>query len=100
MASKNTITAVAVVGIAIAAAGGWWYQNKPASTSSGAAPAAGATPSVAAGAKPGAPAGAPAAPAGPPRAMGVEVAKVETSPLRDDAQTVGTLKSRQNIMLR
>jgi len=32
--------------------------------------------------------------------MGVEVAKVETSPLRDDAQTVGTLKSRQNIMLR
>ncbi len=32
--------------------------------------------------------------------MGVEVAKVEQSPLRDDAQTVGTLKSRQNIMLR
>ena len=32
--------------------------------------------------------------------MGVEVAKVEKSPLRDDAQTVGTLKSRQNIMLR
>jgi len=97
MASKNTITAVAVVGIAIAAAGGWWYQNKPASSAVVAAPTAGAP---AAGAKPGAPAGAPAAPAGPPRAMGVEVAKVETSPLRDDAQTVGTLKSRQNIMLR
>ena len=32
--------------------------------------------------------------------MGVEVAKVEKSPLRDDAQTVGTLKSRQNIVLR
>ena len=32
--------------------------------------------------------------------MGVEVAKVEQSALRDDAQTVGTLKSRQNIMLR
>jgi membrane fusion protein (multidrug efflux system) len=32
--------------------------------------------------------------------MGVEVAEVEQSALRDDAQTVGTLKSRQNIMLR
>jgi len=94
MASKNTITAVAVVGIAIAAAGGWWYQNKPASSAVVAAPTAGAP---AAGA-PGPAAGG--APAGPPRAMGVEVAKVETSPLRDDAQTVGTLKSRQNIMLR
>jgi len=88
MASKNTVTAVAVVGIALAAAGGWWYQNKPASTASVAAPVAGA------------PAAPGAAPAGPPRAMGVEVAKVETSPLRDDAQTVGTLKSRQNIVLR
>jgi membrane fusion protein (multidrug efflux system) len=93
MASKNTVTAVAVVGIALAAAGGWWYQNKPASTASVAAPVAGA-PAAGAPAAPG------AAPAGPPRAMGVEVAKVETSPLRDDAQTVGTLKSRQNIMLR
>jgi len=107
MASKNTVTAVAVVGIALAAAGGWWYQNKPASTASVAAPAAGAPAAGAAGAPAagasaaGAPAAAAgAAPAGPPRAMGVEVAKVETSPLRDDAQTVGTLKSRQNIMLR
>jgi membrane fusion protein (multidrug efflux system) len=32
--------------------------------------------------------------------MGVEVAKVEQSTLRDDAQTVGTLKSRQNTILR
>ena len=32
--------------------------------------------------------------------MGVEVAKVEQSALRDDAQTVGTLKSRQNTILR
>jgi len=103
MASKNTVTAVAVVGIALAAAGGWWYQNKPASTASVAAPVAGA-PAAPGAAAPGAAApgaAAPgAAPAGPPRAMGVEVAKVETSPLRDDAQTVGTLKSRQNIMLR
>lgn len=32
--------------------------------------------------------------------MGVEVALVESSALRDDAQTVGTLKSKQNTMVR
>lgn len=32
--------------------------------------------------------------------MGVEVALVEMAPLRDDAQTVGTLKSKQNTMVR
>ena len=95
------ITAVAVAGIAVAAVGGWWYQNKPTAAAVSAGPAA----APAAGAKPVAPAGAPGAgpggaPAGPPRAMGVEVAKVEQSPMRDDAQTVGTLKSRQNTMLR
>jgi len=106
MASKNTITAVAVAGIVVAAVGGWWYQNKPSTASAPAASAAATVTGTAAGVKPASPAGAPgavvpgAAPAGPPRAMGVEVAKVEQSALRDDAQTVGTLKSRQNIMLR
>ena len=96
MASKNMITAVAVAGIVLAGVGGWWYQNKSASSSPAASAAAPNTP-----AKPVAPGAAPGgAPPGPPRAMGVEVAKVEQSPLRDDAQTVGTLKSRQNIMLR
>ena len=97
------ITAVAVAGIAVAAVGGWWYQNKPVASSAPAAnaPAGGPPAAPAAGAKPGAPAPGPGgAPAGPPRAMGVEVAKVEQSTLRDDAQTVGTLKSRQNTMLR
>jgi membrane fusion protein (multidrug efflux system) len=32
--------------------------------------------------------------------MGVELAVVESSNLRDDAQTIGTLKSRQNTMVR
>ena len=97
------ITAVAVAGIAVAAVGGWWYQNKPVASSAPAAnaPAGGPPAGPAAGAKPGAPAPGPGgAPAGPPRAMGVEVAKVEQSTFRDDAQTVGTLKSRQNTMLR
>ena len=89
------ITAFAVAGIAVAAVGGWWYQNKPATSSAPAATGAKpVAPASATGAGPG------GAPAGPPRAMGVEVAKVEQSALRDDAQTVGTLKSRQNTMLR
>ena len=33
-------------------------------------------------------------------AMGVEVALVQSADLRDDAQAVGTLKSRQNTMIR
>ena len=89
------ITAFAVAGIAVAAVGGWWYQNKPATSSAPAATGAKpVAPASATGAGPG------GAPAGPPRAMGVEIAKVEQSALRDDAQTVGTLKSRQNTMLR
>ena len=32
--------------------------------------------------------------------MGVEIAQVESAALRDDAQTVGTLKSKQNTMVR
>ena len=82
MANKIVYSVVAVVGIAAASTAAWWYQNKQ--------PAA--TP-VAAG---GAPAGAPTA----PRAVGVEVARVDKLTLRDDAQAVGTLRSRQNVMLR
>jgi membrane fusion protein (multidrug efflux system) len=88
MSQKNTKTALAIVAIAVAAVGGWYYQHKPVTT---------ATPAGAPGAAAGAAAGAPP---GPPRAMGVEVALVETTPLRDDAQTVGTLKSKQNTMVR
>lgn len=87
MASKIIYTVVAVVGIAGASGAAWWYQNNPqawkdlvAKTQSGAA-------------------GNAAAPAGP-RAVGVEVAKVEVMTLRDDAQAVGSLRSRQNVMLR
>ncbi len=87
MANKIVYSIVAVLGIGAASTAAWWYQNKqPAS-----AP-------VAAGGAPG-PGGAGGAP-GAPRAVGVEVARVEKLTLRDDAQAVGTLRSRQNIMLR
>ena len=68
MASKNMITAVAVAGIAGAAVGGWWYQNKPVASSAPAAnaPAGGPPAAPAAGAKPGAPAPGPGGGAGRP----------------------------------
>jgi multidrug efflux pump subunit AcrA (membrane-fusion protein) len=89
MASKLIYSLVAVSGIAAAAAGAYWYQSKPSGpkeiTSS---PAAGAASAPATGAQRG---------SGMPS---VEVAKVETVRLQDDAQAVGSLRSRQNVMLR
>lgn len=91
MGSKSIYSVVAVVGIAAASGAAWWYQNKPkapegqASAASAAAPAQGAA--------------TPAA-GGPARAPSVEVARVETLRLTDDAQAVGSLRSRQSVMLR
>ena len=103
MASKLLYPVVAVVGIAAASGAAWWYQHKmPERTESPAAsaPAAGA----AAGASGGGarPAGQPpgAGPAGPARPVAVEVAKVQVTRLVDDAQAVGSLRSRQGVMLR
>ena len=92
MASKPLYLVVAVAGIAAASGAAWWYQNQPAKP---AAP-------VAADGRPASPvAGAPASAAsGPPRAPGVEVAQVAVARLVDDTQTVGTLRSRQSVMLR
>lgn len=92
MASKAIYSAVAIVGMAAAAGGAYWYQDRPTGpkeitgTASASAPAGGAS-----------------VPGGAPRGGGmpsVEVAKVEASRLQDDAQAVGTLRSKQNVMLR
>jgi RND family efflux transporter MFP subunit len=92
MATKAIYSAIAVVGIAAAAGGAYWYQDRPTGpkeitgTGSASAPAGGAS-----------------APGGAPRGGGtpsVEVAKVEASRLQDDAQAVGSLRSKQNVMLR
>ena len=91
MASKVIYTVVAVVGIAAASGGAWWYQSKPQGPKEVTAGGAGNRQGAAAG-----PAGA----ASGPRASGVEVAKVERVTLRDDAQAVGTLRSRQSVMMR
>lgn len=83
---KTFHTLVAVVGIATAAGLAYWYQNlRPA--------AAAAEVSASAG-------GAKAADAGARGAIAVEVAAVQVRALQDDVSTVGSVRSRQSVMLR
>lgn len=84
MASKVVYTVVAVVGIATASTVAWWYQNSAQNTSTNITGGGGAGP----------------AGGGAGRPVGVELAKVQKLTLRDDAEAVGTLRSRQNVMLR
>lgn len=75
---------VAVIGIAAASGVAWWYQSTPKGAQEvKGAPAAATAPSGSAA-----------------RPAGVEVARVEIVALRDDAQSVGSLRSRQGVMLR
>lgn len=90
MALKKLHTVVAVVGIAALAGGTWYWQNKPAAA--GADKRAGAAPAA-----PG-PAGAGRGGAGGPAP--VEVGKAEALLLSDETQAVGSLRSRQGVMLR
>jgi membrane fusion protein (multidrug efflux system) len=87
MAYKKKYALLALVGVCVASGAAWWWQNKPA-TSSAAAPLSG----------PGAATGSPVA--GAARAPAVEVAKVQTQLLVDETQAVGSLRSRQGVMLR
>jgi membrane fusion protein (multidrug efflux system) len=101
MASKILYTAVAVVGIAAASGAAWWVQNKPATRATASEAGAGANAGAAAGAGANGPsAGASSAPGGPARPPAVEVSRVEVVQLTDDAQAVGTLRSRQSVLLR
>jgi membrane fusion protein, multidrug efflux system len=91
-------TLVAVVGISTAGAGAYWVQNRPTSigadavampsTTSGTGGTEGRGPSRA---------GAAGGLAGP---ISVEVGKVEAMSLQDETQALGTLRSRQAVMLR
>jgi membrane fusion protein, multidrug efflux system len=86
MASKAIYTVVAVVGIAAASGAAWWYQNKPATPRTEGAAAPGDAQSRTNG--------------GPGRPPAVEVARVEVIKLTDEAQAVGSLRSRQSVVLR
>ncbi|MDP3828361.1 MAG: efflux RND transporter periplasmic adaptor subunit, partial [Polaromonas sp.] len=80
MASKAIYSVVAVLGIAGLSGAAWWYQNKANSPTKAASagssqPAAGARPTV-------------------------EAARVKVVKLVDDAQAVGSLRSRRSVVLR
>ena len=81
MAKKAVYLVVAVAGLALASGAAWWLQNREAPATAGAAPANAAR---------GAGAGTP----------GVEVTRVKAVRLQDDAQAVGTLRSRQSVTLK
>lgn len=83
MASKILYPVIAAVGIAAASGAAWWLQNR--STSVATAPAGAA---------------ARANGAGPARPVTVEAVRVQLMKLTDDAQSVGSLRSRQSVMLR
>lgn len=105
MAKKSVYWAVAVTGIALASGAAWWVQrpNKNPSTEAAAGPAGpgAAAATGAPGAAPGGPGGAGGGGGRPGGGMpGVEVTQVKTTRLVDDAQAVGSLKSRQNVVLR
>lgn len=83
MPRKAIYPLVAAVGIALASGVAWWIQHRP----SGAQEAASATATARSASSPG-------------RPPSVEVTRVETTRIADDAQAVGTLRSRQSVVLR
>lgn len=83
MASKILYPVIAAVGIATASGAAWWFQHR--STANAPAPAG------------------PAARGNgvdPSRPVTVEAVRVKVMKLTDDAQSVGSLRSRQSVMLR
>lgn len=104
MAKKTVVWTLAVLGLALASGAAWWLQQDPRS---GAAPEAGPGMAQGPGAMPGRPGGPAAGPSGPGGSgagrggtPSVEVAQVQAQSLVDDAQSVGTLRSRQSVTLR
>ena len=97
MALKKLHTWIAVVGLVVVGAAAWWVQNRaPGAVVAGAAAPAAAPAKAGSGVAAGA--GSAGLGAGGPAA--VEVAKVQRLRIEDDAQAVGSLRSRQGVMLR
>jgi len=84
MAYKKIYAVMALVGVCAASGAAWWFQNKTGASADGAQPAV----------------ASPATPSGPARPTAVETVKVETQTLVDETQAVGSLRSRQGVMLR
>lgn len=92
---KALHTSLAVLGLGAAFVLAWWLQNRPANAPAAQSAQAAVPPPgrISAGAAGGAPQG----PAGP---VAVEAGRVEAMRIEDDTQAVGTLRSRQGVMLR
>jgi len=84
MAYKKIYAVMAFVGVCAASGAAWWFQNKTGASADVAQPAV----------------ASPATPSGPARPTAVETVKVETQTLVDETQAVGSLRSRQGVMLR
>lgn len=95
MASKTRYLVVAVVGIAAASGAAWWLQRPaaPAKTDAATAPV-GANGPAAGGAR------GPGGQGGAGRVVAVEATPVRQMALRDDAEAVGSLRSRRSVVLR
>ncbi|HBH38300.1 MAG TPA: efflux transporter periplasmic adaptor subunit [Curvibacter sp.] len=83
MASKILYPVIAAVGIAAASGAAWWFQNRSTAN----APASAGPVARGNGAE-------------PSRPVTVEAVRVQVMKLTDDAQSVGSLRSRQSVMLR
>lgn len=88
----SSIVVVALVGAVVLA---WWWQNRAPMQASMVPAASGAADTNRAAGGPG---GSQGGAAGGP--VAVEVGRVEVMRLEDDTQAVGTLRSRQGVMLR
>ena len=91
MALKKLHTWIAAVGLVVVGAAAWWVQHRLPAGAADAAAGSAASAARAGSAPGGGSAGGPAA---------VEVGKVARLRIEDDAQAVGTLRSRQGVMLR
>lgn len=87
MASKHKYIVFAVIGIAAASGAAWWLQKPASSPRSEAASDSRGSPAAARGGAAG-------------RAVPVEAVPVRQMALRDDAEAVGSLRSRQSVVLR
>lgn len=93
---KKITTWLAVAGLGAAGLGAWWVQNDAAKKSAAPVVADAKAPGRAA---PGGTAG-PGGPGGPGKPVAVEVTAVRQQRLVQDTEAVGSLRSRQGVMLR
>ena len=100
MASKNKYIVFAVIGIAAASGAAWWLQKPAPSTRTDVSAAAGGGGAPAGGGAARGASAAGGAGGGAGRPVAVEAVAVRQMALRDDAEAVGSLRSRQSVMLR